>query len=366
MRGTVFNIQVLRAVAALLVVVYHMQPMINASYGTRWNSQIGAFGVDIFFVISGFVMFYTNREMQRSSTAFFADRILRIVPLYWVATFVIVAFWLAGFHPNGLQVLSASILAKSLIFVPSEFPDGRTDLVLSLGWTLMFELYFYMAFAATFWMRSIEKSFFTVASFFSLGIALSILVARLPHLLQFYFSTITLEFLFGALCAIAYVRWQSTSLRYEVIAGAGLILLGVILAGVSSVSIEYPDIGGFRFLYFGLPALLIVGGALVLEKAGWQVRSEFLLLVGAASYSLYLFHPVLLQPTVKTLSRFLPLPPSVSIWITTLIAIGVSLAGAIAIHLKIEAKIMSVGRQFVRRRTQEQKQPAGHASLPLA
>jgi exopolysaccharide production protein ExoZ len=123
--------------------------------------------------------------------------------VYWLATFVEVAIWFAGFHPNRLHIVTAPILAKSLVFVPSEFPGGRTDLVLSLGWTLMFELYFYAAFAATFWMRSIKKSFIAIAIFFMVGVGLSTLVAQLPYLLHYYFSTITFEFLFGAFCAIA-------------------------------------------------------------------------------------------------------------------------------------------------------------------
>src|SRR5215471_1422417 len=103
MTDVVFNVQFLRAVAAMLVVVHHLQAMVNANYGTEWSSRFGTFGVDVFFVISGFIMFYTNRTMRRGAREFISNRLLRIVPLYWLATFAMVALFLIGFRPNGLH-----------------------------------------------------------------------------------------------------------------------------------------------------------------------------------------------------------------------------------------------------------------------
>jgi exopolysaccharide production protein ExoZ len=264
MTNTILNIQFLRAVAALLVVFYHLQPMVNANYATKWNSHFGAIGVDIFFVISGFIMFYTNRNMERGPTTFIADRLLRIVPLYWLATLVIVTLFLIGFRPNGLHYLTMPTLIKSMIFVPSEFPDGRHDLVLSLGWTLMYELYFYAVFASTFFARSIEKSFFTVTIFFVLGTLANAIFAPFPYLIGYYLNTITLEFVFGALAAIAYIHWRPRNSNWEILLGAGLVILGVSSSILNSELVNAADQSGeLRFLFLGVPAFLIVAGALV-------------------------------------------------------------------------------------------------------
>ena len=104
-------------------------------------------GVDIFFIISGFVMFYANRTQPNSIKRFLAARVLRIMPLYWFATLLIVGLFAIGLRPNGVHYLDAEIVAKSLFLIKSTFPDGRYDLVLNLGWTLIFEMFFYVVFA---------------------------------------------------------------------------------------------------------------------------------------------------------------------------------------------------------------------------
>ncbi|GLK72550.1 acyltransferase [Ancylobacter dichloromethanicus] len=137
------NVQVLRAVAAASVAFYHLQAML-AGIHDLFDMHFPAIGVDVFFVISGFVMFISNRNMDKSALTFIVLRLFRIVPLYWIATLVIVAFYFVGFRPNGLMIFDFEILLKSLFFIQSEFENGRYDLILSLGWTLIFELFFYV------------------------------------------------------------------------------------------------------------------------------------------------------------------------------------------------------------------------------
>ena len=134
------NLQVLRGVAAMLVAYFHLQPMLAIPYDLDANDYTGAFGVDLFFVISGFVMYISNGSMNRPKLAFLIGRFFRIVPLYWLSTFVLVALFYAGFHPNGLNHFEPSMLPRSMFFIMSAFPDGRHDLILSLGWTLIYEL----------------------------------------------------------------------------------------------------------------------------------------------------------------------------------------------------------------------------------
>lgn len=346
--NTIFNVQALRAVAAIIVVFYHLQPIINDAYATTMHSLYGAYGVDIFFVISGFIMFYTNRTFKKSPGSFMVNRLWRIVPLYWAATFFVVSFYLIGFHPNGLQYLDAKMLATSLIFIPSEFPGERHDLVLSLGWTLMYELFFYLAFAATFALRSLERSFVVLTVGFLALILSGYLLSAPTHLVAFFQRPILIEFLFGAALAILLIRhpdrpaMRSAGLGYALLA-AGFLVPFPITAIFGEASVE---LDGLRFLLLGVPALAVVGGALILENSGRRVENRVVLLLGAASYALYLFHPALIQGTVKILAAILKDPNAFAIAAAVVLPMIVACIGAIAIHLVVERRILDFSHRM--------------------
>jgi hypothetical protein len=121
------SIQVLRGIAAVMVVLFHV-----------CGFQIGAAGVDIFFVISGFIMFHTNRNvfgLTGAAILFLKRRILRIAPLYWLCSAF--AFW------PGVELKS---LVASVLFVPVRSEDGSIHTVLAPGWSLNFEMFFYIVF----------------------------------------------------------------------------------------------------------------------------------------------------------------------------------------------------------------------------
>jgi exopolysaccharide production protein ExoZ len=347
MHDVVFNVQCLRAVAAMLVVAHHLQAMVNTNYDTNWMGRFGTFGVDIFFVISGFIMFYTNRTMRRGAGEFISNRLLRIIPLYWLATLVMVVLFLIGFHPNGLHQVDLPRFIESLVFVPSEFPDGRTDLILTLGWTLMYELYFYVVFAATFFVRSLEKSLAIMTLFFIGGIGLAITFGPFNYLVDYYLNPITLEFVFGAILAVLYVRWPSKSSGWDALLAATLIAGGFGLAEIANKFAD-PTVSNIRFVYFGVPASLIVAGCLLLEKSGRRFTNSFALLLGAASYSLYLFHPIFLQASVKAVRVISHSPRDLSLYCAVAAAIVIALIGAILIHLLVEKPIMALKARYAR------------------
>ncbi len=127
------SLELLRFVAALLVVLFHL-PSIG----------IGEFGVDIFFVISGYVMMLSTAT---GSHQFLLKRLIRIVPLYWAATLAV--FLIALLIPSLLNNTSANLvhLIKSLLFVPFDKNGTGHQPLLTIGWTLNFEMYFYLLFA---------------------------------------------------------------------------------------------------------------------------------------------------------------------------------------------------------------------------
>jgi len=351
---TINNIQALRAIAAIIVVLGHVQPILNAAFLTNLDESYGDYGVDIFFVISGFIMFYTNKNFDKSTAKFMINRVFRIVPLYWVATLLIAAFYLIGFRPNGLMYLDLQILLKSLFFIPAEFPGNRHDLVLSLGWTLMFELFFYASFAATFVFKSLERSFAILCAAFA-ALILSRYIAPSPiYLVEFFRWPILVEFLYGAALAVIFLREGGHPLMRNVSLGALLLATGFLLPvlvtaidGEASVALA-----GLRFVVLGLPAFAMVAGAVILENAGLRIQNRAVLLLGAASYALYLFHPPLVQGTIKIIAIVLKNPTALNATLATAVALGVALIGAVVVHLVLERPILAASHRLTAKRGQ--------------
>lgn len=138
----IFSIQSLRALAALAVVVVHAADGAAANSGNRHFGEvasIGAAGVDVFFVISGFIMYVTACSRPITPQRFLLDRFSRIVPLYWVATFLLMAVLVVGKAP----IPDIRYLLASLALVPVDpLP------YLGVGWTLVYEMFFYALLAA--------------------------------------------------------------------------------------------------------------------------------------------------------------------------------------------------------------------------
>ena len=121
------NIQVLRAVAAYMVVFHHLIDSWNNYVGTEFAPiylNVGAAGVDIFFVISGFVMIEATTGKAVSPITFLQKRINRIVPLYWLLSILAAIGMAAGLRMFGGHVSGLPDLIRSLLFVPIFTPDG--------------------------------------------------------------------------------------------------------------------------------------------------------------------------------------------------------------------------------------------------
>lgn len=358
------NLQGLRGIAALLVVLYHAQPVLNRSYGLALDSHAGVFGVDIFFVLSGFVMVISNPHPDPATTGrFLAQRFFRIVPLYWIATAAIIACFVIGFRPVGLHHLDPWMVVQSALFIPSSFPDGRHDLILTVGWTLMFELFFYAALALTFPLRSIAKSVAVLAVLFAALAVAGRIAPPLPYLLEFFTAPIMLEFLYGAVLALAYARWPDAAPRW--LAPAGLFLMAAgfaIIIALDAARVPVPNKHDARFLLLGLPAALVVAGALAMERGRWVLRQSWLLELGAASYVLYLFHPLVLQASVKLVRPLIPQAPVMA----GLFALLACLAAAFVVHRIIEQPLLDWTRRVMRRRARSDPSPPAPLTIQPA
>lgn len=358
---TIRNLQLLRAVAAVLVVLFHAQRSASELSGIGYRLDAGAWGVDIFFVISGFIMFHTTAGFRRSGWQFVVDRAIRVVPLYWIATLVLYALYLVGFRPSGVHHATLLDVVTSLLFIPRPLAHGA-PVLLSLGWTLIYEFLFYALFAATFAMRSHRLSLVVLSAAFALLGCLPLLAPGLPYTLSYFSNTIAFEFVFGAALALGFARLPAIENRTSTMIGWALIALGlmaIVNVPVHKLSADFA--WDCRALRAGIPALAVVTGALLLERAGRVCRSAPLLVLGAASYSLYLFHPFVLQPVMKIIRAAVHFEGWSMILFANLAVLAGTCAMAVAVHFLVEMPVIAA----LRRRRGRGPAVAATASEPV-
>ncbi|GGC68210.1 acyltransferase [Chelatococcus reniformis] len=291
--GMIVNVQVLRFVAAVLVVWVHAQDMIASNVVPNWASQLGYSGVDLFFVISGLIMVRTAQTKHVGPVEFLRRRVRRIVPLYYV--FTLVTFAIALMAPSLLKstVPDLGQLAASLAFIPFEKSPDRIYPVYFLGWTLNFEMFFYCAFAASLLLPKRARVPVLVALLAALALAGTAIsrVTDFGVVAFIYTRPIVLDFAAGMLIAAAMPRARPSSRPtvWWISLAAGIVWLAIgtsIFPIGTGPAVPITD----TFLSFGLASTLIVAGAVGLERSGAVIASEAARRGGDASYSIYLTH----------------------------------------------------------------------------
>lgn len=305
--ATLYGIQYLRAFAALAVVLFH------AAERSGYAFAIGAAGVDVFFVISGFIMWVIVARRPVSPGRFLKERIRRIVPVYWLATFLMVAGALVGLFPN--LVLTAGHVAASLFFVPMRSPSsGEIWPVLVQGWTLVYEMFFYAIFAACLLLPA-RLRLAAVAASFLLLVVLGFLVESDNALFVTYTRPIILEFVAGMLIGRL---WLIGRVPNRPLA---LILVAIALAGFAAIGIlRLP----FDEWTCGPLACALVYGTAALEQKGGIPLFKFPALLGTASYSIYLWHTFAISVVVKT-GTVLGLAPPLQFVVSVCAGVGIGL-----------------------------------------
>jgi peptidoglycan/LPS O-acetylase OafA/YrhL len=251
-------------------------------YGGQWPVGLSA-GVDIFFVISGFVMWLTTRTRQTTPLHFWWNRITRIVPLYWLVTTFMLSILLVA--PSVMQTSQFDLghVVASYLFVPALNPGKPAmEPLLFPGWTLNYEMFFYAVFGLFLTTGPRTRLVGTVAVL-AATVALGAVMAP-PKLTAggFYSDSIILEFAFGiALGEVIYLRRGHPLLPRAV----GWALFAFGLACLLAVP-PMPDVP--RVIQFGLPSALIVLGVLAIECDGGVREIRLLHVLGDASYSIYL------------------------------------------------------------------------------
>ncbi|WP_296232625.1 acyltransferase family protein [uncultured Pseudomonas sp.] len=276
------SVQALRALAAWVVVFHHVMQVFfdfqADSFVGRLFAERGAVGVDIFFVISGLVIYLSTQGKRITPWRFMLNRALRIVPAYWLYS-LMAALIIAFANPvMPVQEFDLHHLLLSLFFIPAENPGGfGLYPTLNVGWTLNYEMFFYLLYALTFIFTERLRLVFIVLSLAMFG-----LLATQPWMSEFYRNSIVYEFVFGMGLGVIYTRgWIRQG-----------FWLPLLVIAASLLTIYHFD-NSMRLLHWGVPSALIVAACIAMEPCfrGNRLLSH----MGDCSYSVYLLHVIVLS-----------------------------------------------------------------------
>jgi len=338
-KTTIFGLQALRFIAAAIVVVTHV---LNREFTLYVPAPVPRApwmeaGVDIFFVISGFIMVYIIKP-ETTPGAFWLQRFTRIVPLYWVATAIafvgglMLPEWFFG-HQGWWYAL------QSVLFVPVGVNSDAHPLI-SPGWTLIYEFAFYSILAICLTLRRPPFALATVV-IVALVSAGTLLGQWVPWLAFYSDKALMIEFLFGMGAAVLVRDHALRPWMGLVMAAAGFVLIYFLW--------DY-QVGWPRGLKIGLPAFLTVFGFLVGEPL-WQRYNPMrqFARLGNASYSIYIVHFFFVTAAATAFAK--------STWLRDFagpygfIVVGVlgGLALGILAHIFIERPLLKLVRSWLSR-----------------
>ena len=328
------SIQYLRGLAALGVVVWHAQGQVGLAETTVLQA-----GIEIFFVISGYVMWLILSARPVSPVTFLRKRLGRVVPLYWTLTTLVVLVLLIA--PGLLQTTRFDLahVVSSYLFVAWPNPDPGVGLkpLMIPGWTLNYEMAFYALLALALWLPRAWQAPFVIGV---LGLLAACSVLPLPPIAHFYASPFMAELAMGVGLALVLPRLAAFEKFGPWILAAGLALL--MVGGALYESHHHA-----RLLLFALPAVLIVAGVVMWENAGGLPRLPGLKTLGDVSYPLYIVHPIVLSGLAQGW-RALGLSGA-SPWIYVVVAVGVASIIGWAAHILLERPLVRLFQHRPRR-----------------
>lgn len=339
--GTIRSIQILRFIAAFVVVMFHAHVAlvfrhpghVDDWYDLAWG--VGASGVHIFFVISGFVMVFTSYRGRGtySPRAFLKRRFMRIYPIYWLLAAIYVAYhWLVvpAYALGALRAVRAALLVAS---------DSAA--IIGPGWTLAYEVYFYLCFAVSL-LFGMRRGLALLTIYFVASVAAGLLVPGLKESAPLLTNGLLLEFMLGCWLGYAFLKGVTIPAPVALIAVAA-----GFAAFAAGVYLDYDRLPSV--VSFGVPSLLIVSGALMLERFLKGRLARWLSMLGDSSYFLYLAHILLLDMIMAVL----PVLRGVSIMQANLVAVPLAVACLIVAdrgHRMIEVPLLKVMKAFLYRR----------------
>ncbi|ATQ69366.1 MULTISPECIES: acyltransferase family protein [Methylosinus] len=338
--GEILAVQYLRAVAALLVVYLHTK-VYTDRFSWPLPREFGAAGVDLFFVISGFIMVAITARRPLPPRQFLLRRAIRVVPLYWLVTLAILAVALIAPGAMLHNLVTFDHVTLSLLFIPHFNPlEGNYTPFFKLGWTLNYEVYFYLAFAALlgFPALSLRRRLAALTGAFLAAVAFYLAVRPDDPFLHIYCNPVILEFLIGAFIGCLHVEGRLR--RVDRRAAAALLVVGVL-----AMTLLFDSDDSLRVITAGLGAAALLLALLAIEERGALPSWPLLVLLGDASYSIYLAHPLVLTCARLAAKKLdLPVEAATPGIIAVCVVVALAVASGVAVHLWLERPILAALR----------------------
>jgi exopolysaccharide production protein ExoZ len=328
-----------RGFAALLVVVLHTRNMMAQPrfFNTELlGGYLGNFnvGVDFFFVLSGFIIAWVHwgdiGNRQRIGN-YATKRFLRIYPPYWGILIPLIVLYLI-FPRAGIPSQHDPVnIVLSVFLAPY-----TSQPVLGVAWTLTHEIFFYLLFGIIIYLG---RNALLVLPVWAVAIVAANLSGPLDYPLSFFLSPFNLEFIMGIAAGALLRRYSIPAPRVMLVVSAAVFIAIMVFAH------KIQDNNLFARIAFGIPAMVFVLAAVEIDRAKPIPVPKFALLLGAASYSIYLIHPVALSFMTNALSRihFDLLPIGVAALIIFLVGVAVG----VIYHLLFEKRLMNLFRNLL-------------------
>lgn len=298
-KSQIQSLQVFRGLAALAVVAQHAVLSTEAFIGKLPDAlarvlNLGYLGVDFFFVLSGFIIMYAHMSDERTLSAvrrYSFKRLVRVFPAYLPISIALIALysWLPGFSASADRGYS---VVSSLLLIPADGPPA-----LSVAWTLVHELMFYVVFLLYFLGRRwLVLGFLAWAALILAGQQ----VQPMAGWLRYPLSLLNIEFMLGVLSAWVVRSW---ALRVRLGSGWRLLVVAGTLVACFGLVLIWNEATAYARLVFAFGLALLIAGFAILEQSATLHWPSVMLLIGNASYSIYLVHNPLLSVTQRLAVR---------------------------------------------------------------
>lgn len=344
------SLQIGRAIAALLVVFHHATLDSDLFYGTAFNGFwiFGSIGVDFFFVLSGFIIYWAHKKDQEGGFAAKVYAYKRLVRIYAPFILISVVMFSAYYF---MPALSQS--SRTVGFIPSFFliPQEHTSPALSVSWTLMHELLFYAVFIVSY-IRKKLLLIFSVA--WSLLILLYPLTQQKYFLADFLLNMHNIQFLLGMVLAYYFYNHEQVISNITKSKLLPSIMLATSVAFLSYIIFNKAMLSTFLNEYYvlvvGIGFFILILSMLLAEGASMWVNlfnSKSLLFLGAASYSIYLFHNSALSILNRFAAKVISIYPALNSELIFILMSALATLGGIVYYLLWEKPILSQMRKKV-------------------
>ena len=348
--GRIRSLQHLRVIAASVIVLYHTELQLTRLTDGQHQHSLSFFaaGTDLFFAIGGFILVYTQSDRKERFGTFLYRRIMRIAPLYWLFTFLmLLALLVAPSHLLTTKVELPHFLL-SLAFIPYPHPVLGVDRpFLFPGWVLNHFVFFYVLFGALLFLTTGRRVLVASALLCALMV-LKFLFPGASRILDFYGETVGLDFVLGMIVGWLFLERRVSPVFIVLVALIGVSVFAAgVLGGVSG--------GSDRAFFWGVAGASLLFVCVFVEKQwGWP-DLRWIRKMGDMSYSVFVSHLFALAVVASIARAIWPLPIA-GIWSARIVFLAAAWGLGFCVHTVIEAPLL---RYLGRQRKQGSVKPDG-------